>query len=156
RANLHELGLTSSQIEVVRKGMWKVVNDPGGTGSHAAIKGLDVAGKTGTAQFKRELPTGEFVKDNRVWFLCFAPYNQPKYAICVMVEGAKSGGGVAAPIVQKILKESLALEAGYDPKIAWLDPAQGNFDPIEQITLKDDGSLNKLVATAFQASGQRP
>lgn len=150
RANLHDLGLTSSQIEVVRRGMWKVVNEPGGTGAHAAIKGVEVAGKTGTAQFKRELPTGEFVKDNRVWFMCFAPYNKPKYAVCVMVEGAKSGGGVAAPIVQKILKECLALEAGYDPKIAWLDPAQGNFDHIDQITLKDDGSLTKLVATAFQ------
>lgn len=156
RANLREMGLTSSQIEVVRRGMWKVVNDPGGTGSRAAIKGVEVAGKTGTAQFWRELASGEFVKDNRVWFMCFAPYNQPKYAVCVMVEGAKSGGGVAAPIVQKILKESLALEAGYDPKIAWLDPVQGSFDPIEQITLKDDGSLTKLVATAFQNTDQRP
>jgi penicillin-binding protein 2 len=156
RANLREFGLTPTQIEVVRRGMWKVVNDPGGTGSRAAIKGVEVAGKTGTAQFKREIKPGEFVKDNRVWFTCFAPYNQPKYAVCVMVEGAKSGGGVAAPIVQKILKESLALEAGYDPKVTWLNPAQGSFDPIEQITLKDDGSLTKLVATAFQNTDQRP
>ena len=156
RANLREMGLTASQIEVVRRGMWKVVNDPGGTGSRAAIKGVEVAGKTGTAQFWRELASGEFVKDNRVWFMCFAPYNQPKYAVCVMVEGAKSGGGVAAPIVQKILKESLALEAGYDPKIAWLDPVQGNFDNVDPITLKDDGSLTKLVAAAFQNADPRP
>jgi penicillin-binding protein 2 len=156
RANLRDLGIPSAQIEIVRRGLWRVVNEPGGTGSRAAIKGVEVAGKTGTAQFKREVKTGEFVKDNRVWFMCFAPYNQPKFAICVMVEGAKSGGGVAAPIVQKILKESLALEAGYDPKIAWLDPAMGSFDPIEQITLKEDGSLTKLVAAAFQGTDARP
>ena len=58
--------------------------------------------------------------------------------------------------MQKILKESLALEAGYNPQVAWLDPVQGNFDPIEQITLKDDGSLTKLVATAFQGTDTRP
>lgn len=156
RANLTQFGVTPSQIEIVRRGMWKVVNEGGGTGSRAAIKGIEVAGKTGTAQFKRELKTGEFVKDNRVWFMCFAPYNQPKYSVVVMVEGAKSGGGVAAPIVQKILKESLALEAGYSPEIAWLDPVQGSFDPIEQITLKEDGSLTKLVATAFQGTDARP
>jgi penicillin-binding protein 2 len=156
RADLHNLGLTSGQIEVVRRGMWKVVNDPSGTGKKAAIKGIEVAGKTGTAQFKREVKTGEFVKDNRVWFMCFAPYNQPKYSVVVMVEGAKSGGGVAAPIVQKILKESLAVEAGYNPALTWLDPVQGNFDPVEQITLKDDGSLSKLVATAFQGTDSRP
>jgi penicillin-binding protein 2 len=156
RADLHTLGLTTSQIEVVRRGMWKVVNDPSGTGKKAAIKGIEVAGKTGTAQFKRETQSGEFVKDNRVWFMCFAPYNQPKYAVVVMVEGAKSGGGVAAPIVQKILKESLALEAGFSPKIAWLDPVQGNFEPIEGITLKEDGSLTSLVATAFQGTDNRP
>ena len=156
RADLHNLGLTSANIEIVRRGMWKVVNDPSGTGKKAAIKGVEVAGKTGTAQFKRETKEGEFVKDNRVWFMCFAPYNQPKYSVVVMVEGAKSGGGVAAPIVQKILRECLALEAGYSPQIAWLDPVQGNFEPIEQIKPMEDGSLSRLVATAFQGTDARP
>jgi penicillin-binding protein 2 len=156
RANLRDLGLTASQIEVVRKGMWRVVNEAGGTGSKAAVKGVEVAGKTGTAQFKRETSDGEVVKDNRVWFMCFAPYNQPKYAICVMVEGAKSGGGVAAPIVQKILRESLALEAGYEPTVAWLDPVKGNFDHIELVPVAEDGTLTKLVAGAFAGTDARP
>jgi penicillin-binding protein 2 len=156
RGNLRDLGLTASQIEVVRKGMWRVVNEAGGTGSKAAVKGVEVAGKTGTAQFKRETSKGEVVKDNRVWFMCFAPYNQPKYSICVMVEGAKSGGGVAAPIVQKILRESLALEAGYEPTVAWLEPVKGNFDYIEQVPVNEDGSLTKLVASAFEGTDERP
>lgn len=131
RSNLHEAGITDEQIELVRRGMWKVVNEPGGTGKRAQVKNIEVAGKTGTAQFWRGKD-----KDNRTWFICFAPYDKPKYAICVMVEGAKSGGGVSAPICQKILEESFALEKGYDPQLAWLDPSLGSFKQIEQVDYK--------------------
>jgi penicillin-binding protein 2 len=155
RANLRDLGLTAAQIEVPRRGMWRVVNEEGGTGRQGAIKGIDVAGKTGTAQFKRENPDGGLpIPDNRVWFMCFAPYKNPKYAICVMVEGAKSGGGVAAPIVQKILREALALGAGVEPKIVPLSPAEGNFTFVETVGLKPDGSLTRLVEATYKR--QRP
>lgn len=161
RANLLELGLKRDDIEIVRRGMWKVVNEVGGTGRRAAIKGVEVAGKTGTAQFwrldgKDENGRETKVKDNRVWFMCFAPYREPKYAIVVMIEGAKSGGGVAAPVVHKILKECLGLEAGFSPRITYGEPIKGNFEHIDAIELKDDGSLTKLVATAFQGTDQRP
>ncbi len=156
RGTLQDLGLTRDQIEIVRRGMWKVVNEPGGTGRAAAIKGVEVAGKTGTAQFWRVEKENAKEKDNRVWFVCFAPYKQPKYALCVMVEGAKSGGGVAAPIVQKVLKEALGLEAGFDTQPAWLPPVAGSFEQIERITFKEDGGLTKLVATAFSGTDERP
>src|SRR4029434_413770 len=70
------------------------------------------------------------------WFIAFAPYEQPKYAICIFVQGAKSGGGVSAPIAQKILEESLALEKGFDPGLQPLDPAVGSFRPIEMVDYK--------------------
>jgi penicillin-binding protein 2 len=140
---------------VVRRGMWKVVNEQGGTGGKARIKGVEVAGKTGTAQFKRKVGN-ELVKDNRVWFMCFAPYKQPKYVVVVMVEGAKSGGGVAAPIATKIMRGALALEAGVEPTVAQLPPVHGNFDIIDQVTLSEDGKLSRLVAQAFQGTDQRP
>ena len=155
RSNLRDLGVTADQIESIRRGMWRVVNEAGGTGKRAQIKGVEVAGKTGTAQFWRK-EGNERVKDNHVWFMCFAPYKQPKYAICVMIQGAKSGGGVAAPVAQKILKECLALEAGYSPQITWVNPQFGSLEQISEITLKEDGSLNKLVATAFTGTDQRP
>jgi penicillin-binding protein 2 len=144
RANLHDAGITEEQIELIRKGMWKVVNEGGGTGRRGQVKGVEVAGKTGTAQFWR----GN-VKDNHTWFICFAPYQEPKYAICVMVQGAKSGGGVSAPIAQKILEESLALETGYDPGLAKLDPAMGSFAQIEAVDFKNkDAAVAKLAAEA--------
>ncbi len=155
RADLRTMGLSSEDIEVVRRGMWRVVNEAGGTGSKARIKGVEVAGKTGTAQFKRKV-NGELVKDNRVWFMCFAPYKQPKFVVVVMVEGAKSGGGVAAPIANKILKEALAIEIGVEPTVAAMTPVAGSFEHIEEIPLKDDGTLSKVVAKAYAGTDQRP
>lgn len=155
RSDLRTLGLTAEEIEVVRRGMWKVVNEQGGTGGKARIKGVEVAGKTGTAQFKRKVGN-ELVKDNRVWFMSFAPYKQPKYVVVVMVEGAKSGGGVAAPIATKIMRGALALEAGAEPTVAALTPVAGNFENIEQVTLSEDGKLSRMVAAAFQGTDQRP
>ncbi len=161
RANLPGMGFSAGEIEAVRQGMWKVVNEAGGTGSKARIKGVEVAGKTGTAQFWRTTgkddrgrPIRE--KDNHVWFMCFAPYKQPKYSIVVMIQGAKSGGDVAAPVAHKILTECLALEGGYAPKIAWMDPVKGHTSYISEIRLKEDGGASTLVATTFKGTDQKP
>jgi penicillin-binding protein 2 len=176
RADLTEMGLKPSDIEIVRRGMWKVVNDPGGTGKSAKIKGIEVAGKTGTAQAYRRVrerdangewkdvkdEKGEYKKekDYHVWFTEFAPYKDPKYAICVMVEsggGDARGGTVAAPIATKIMRESLALialdkteqaDAKFAPTV--LQPVAGNFTPIKTVALADDGSMSKVVADAFK------
>jgi len=91
-----------------------------------------------------------------VWFMCFAPYKEPRFAICVMIQGAKSGGGVAAPVAHKILTESLAIEGGYKPRIVWMDPIQGNLTQIAEISLKDEGGLATLVASTFQGTDQKP
>ncbi len=135
RADLHDSGISDEEMELVRKGMWKVVNEPGGTGKKAKVNGVEVAGKTGTAQFWREI-NGKKEKDNHTWFISFAPYEGPKFAVCVFVQGAKSGGGVSAPIAQRILEQSLALEKGYDPGLTWLDPAVGSFAQVDEVNFK--------------------
>jgi len=157
-------GLTREQIEKVRLGMDKVVNEGGGTAGKARIKGVEVAGKTGTAQFWRN-----GIKDNHTWFICFAPYDAPKYAVCVLVQGAKSGGGVAAPIAAKILEDTFALDKAADtpaeppapdaeptptpaPLVAWLDPAAGNFNQVESIDFGRDIPAATTV-TADQDTG---
>lgn len=123
-----EGGFTAEQIEKVRKGMWKVVNADGGTASKARLKNYVVAGKTGTAQFWRGRE-----KDNHTWFLCFAPYDKPRYVVCVFVQGAKSGGSVSAPIAAKILEQVFAMEEGQEVKLEALAPAQGNFQHLAGI-----------------------
>ena len=125
-ADLHRLGINDLQIESVREGMRRVVAE--GTGKRAQVNGVTVAGKTGTAQFWR----GD-VQDNHTWFIAFAPYAAPKYALCVMVQGAKSGGGVSAPIAQRIMEQCLALDHGYDPGLIATTPAVGSFAPIDAV-----------------------
>jgi len=126
-------GFTSEQVEKVRKGMWRVVNDDGGTARKARLKDVIVAGKTGTAQFWRGRE-----KDNHTWFLCFAPYDKPRYAVCVFVQGAKSGGSVPAPIAAKILEQIFAMEKGQEVKLEALAPAPGSFQQISGIDFGKD------------------
>lgn len=92
-----KLALSNNTIEIVKDGMWKVVNEGGGTAGNARIDGLDVCGKTSTAQN----PHG---KDHG-WFTCFAPKENPKIAMAVMVENAGWGGRVCAPIAKELLLE---------------------------------------------------
>jgi penicillin-binding protein 2 len=133
---------TREQIEQVRRGLWKVVNEDGGTGSKARLKDVQVAGKTGTAQASTN---GQ--KDNVAWFCCFAPFDQPKYVVAVMVQGsAGHGGSVAAPIATRILQRSLAMDAGnFQPQLAWIAPAHhpNPFAQIKEVAFKDaDQSVN--------------
>jgi penicillin-binding protein 2 len=92
-----KLNIPDTIINTVRAGMYGVVNEPGGTAHIAAIpnSSIIIAGKTGTAQN----PHGK----DHAWFVCFAPYDHPKIAICVLVENAGFGGVVSAPIARKLI-----------------------------------------------------
>ncbi len=76
----------------VREMMLAVVR--GGTGTAAALPGVDVAGKTGTAEL---VPTADGAADpanTDAWFVAFAPAADPKVAVAVMLVGAGQGGAV--------------------------------------------------------------
>lgn len=133
RADLRKEGWTPEMIEPVRRGMWKTVNEAGGSGRRAQVPGVVVAGRTGTAQSWRQAG-GESVKDNHTWFIGFAPYEAPTLAICVFVQGAKSGGRVAAPLAGRILGEALGRTS--EAVIRPLPPAKGSFAPVEQVDWK--------------------
>jgi penicillin-binding protein 2 len=140
RSNLiTDAGMTAEEIQHVRHGMWRVVNEEGGTARKARLAGIEVCGKTGTAQNWRVDSHGTRVQDNNVLFVAFAPYDKPKYAICVLIQGGKSGGGVAAPVAAKILEQAFALDKGdLDVKLASLEPAKGSFKFIESIDFNRD------------------
>jgi penicillin-binding protein 2 len=121
--------VSPQDIDLVRKGLWKVVNEDGGTGGRARLKDVVVAGKTGTAQ-----ATDRGHEENVAWFTCFAPYDNPKYVVAVMVQGASGHGGeVAGPIATRILERTLAQDEGkFDMQVAWLAPAH-HANPLQLI-----------------------
>jgi penicillin-binding protein 2 len=121
--------VSTQDIDLVRKGLWKVVNEDGGTGGRARLKDVVVAGKTGTAQ-----ATDRGHEENVAWFACFAPYDHPKYVVAVMVQGASGHGGeVAGPIATRILERTLAQDEGkFDMQVAWLAPAH-HANPLQLI-----------------------
>ena len=82
-------------IEIIKKGFFGAVNEPGGTGWQARVEGKDVCGKTGTAQ----VMSGSYVSKylpyelrDHAWFVCFAPFNDPEVAVVVLVEHGGFGG----------------------------------------------------------------
>ena len=157
RSNLlTDAGLTAAQVNHVRQGMWCVVNEGGGTAGRAKNSDIPTAGKTGTAQFWRS-----GVKDNHTWFISFAPFENPEYVVVVFVQGAKSGGGVSAPIAAKILDEIQKYKSGKeDIQLAALEPAKGNFLFTESVDFgREVAATNKLfddgeTAESPSATGQ--
>ena len=102
--------------------MYEVVNGEGGTARRAYfnLNGSKMGGKTGTTQVRRismaERQSGIIRDENLAWklrnhalFVGYAPHDNPKYAVAVIVEHGSSGSGVAAPIASKILKTAIEL-----------------------------------------------
>ena len=98
------LGVSAETMEEVRAGMIEVVNGPNGTGHEAQLDGVEVAGKTGTAQW------GPKNKERTAaWFAGFLPAEEPKYAFAAVYEGDVGskvhGGTTAAPMIADIFQE---------------------------------------------------
>jgi penicillin-binding protein 2 len=96
-----KLDISPRSMETVRKGMWKVVNDPMGTGMKARSSEIEIAGKTGTAQTAR--------KRNHGWFCGFAPFEDPKLVVVVFDEYGGKGGYYAAGTAGKVFAKAKEL-----------------------------------------------
>lgn len=95
----HETGIKKEYFDIAADGMYDVVHVAGGTARRARVDGLDICGKTGTAE--------NYGNDHSV-FIAFAPKNNPKIALSVYVENAQGGGGSwAAPIAGLIIEKYL-------------------------------------------------
>ncbi len=105
-------GIKQSVFDIVKEGMYLVVNGAG-TATNIKVTEFNIAGKTGTAQN----PHG---KDHAL-FVGFAPYEDPKIALCVVIENVGFGGTHAAPIAKKLFE-------------AYLKKANINEDQLETVT----------------------
>ncbi len=104
--------VSSSTASEVTKMMVATVQGPGGTAKPAAIPGIQVAGKTGTAQSGLKNPDGSEVAPY-AWFVGFAPAPSPKVAVCVMIQHVDrptteiAGGLLGGPIAKSVMEAVL-------------------------------------------------
>ncbi|MFO7685363.1 MAG: penicillin-binding protein 2 [Desulfobacterales bacterium] len=107
------LPVSEKTLALVKKGLWEVVNGERGTAKGARLFDLPISGKTGTAQVvgrkegeEEETSSPAHLKDH-AWFVAFAPSENPKIAIAVLVENGEHGSGAAAPVAREMVKTYL-------------------------------------------------
>ncbi|MCI1796509.1 MAG: penicillin-binding protein 2, partial [Acetobacter lovaniensis] len=134
------LDMPEKYLEALRAGMFAVVNEPHGTAPKAQLDlpGMTMAGKTGSAQVRhvsRALrESGHFNSANLPWeyrphalFICFAPYDAPRYAVSVVIEHGNAGADAAAPLARNIMRDTLLR-----------DPSNHTTPPPESVAAVDD------------------
>lgn len=115
-----ELPVRQQNLQLLRDAMLADVEDLESTafnafhqGDRFNVRAMRVCGKTGTAQIMNERNQ---VVDHTTWFVSFAPYEQPRYVVVVMVESGGSGGGTCAPVARDIYAAIQKLEGGRETK----------------------------------------
>lgn len=103
------LDIPAEHFEAVRSGMWEVVNGHGTAGrSRLNLPGIEMGGKTGTAQVRRIVgsqrgQSGDWRYRDHGLFICFAPTASPRYAASVVIDHGLSGARGAAPVAKDVL-----------------------------------------------------
>lgn len=136
------IDLNPEHRQTVINGMIAVVNGSGGTGHSAAIKHAEIAGKTGTAQWK-------IAKDqNLAWFTGFLPAGKPMFAFAVVYEGEPgedvSGGRKAAPIVREVFTNIFEKAPADDPMLLAMKDVQ-------KTKIEEEAVVSKKTETVAQA-----
>lgn len=123
-----QLNISGDTLDFVKAAMEGVVHDQGGTAHFLTASGLDIAGKTGTAQVSRlgrrtrDISSIKYKYRDHAWFAGYAPYDAPKIAVVVIVEHGGFGAAAAAPVALEVFKAYLRGQApdekGLDKKEA--------------------------------------
>ncbi len=108
------LNISEKTLALVRKGLWGVVNGKKGTARGSRLKGVEMSGKTGTAQVVGRKEGEELTKaakeevahqfKDHAWFVAYAPSKDPKIAVAVIVEHGEHGSSAAAPIAKAVIQ----------------------------------------------------
>ncbi len=108
------LPVSEKTLELVKRGLWEVVNTMAGTASLVHLKKVDISGKTGTAQVVSR-KEGAVENDNDIpdafkahaWFVAYAPSDNPKIALAVFIEHGEHGSSACGPIARELIKAYL-------------------------------------------------
>ena len=132
---LHEVKLSPPALQAVRRGLWRVVNEQGGTGGNARVEGLGVSGKTGSVQVisyagRVKASALPFKYRDHAWFTAYAPGEPgqiPSMVVAVFVEHGGAGGADAAPLAK------LMFESRFKDKVMSARLDLSNPETLEQI-----------------------
>ncbi len=109
-----KLPVSPSNLDIVRRGLWKVVNGENGTARGSRIVDIEMSGKTGTSQVISRKEDETLTEENtpvhlrsHAWFVAYAPSDYPRIAVAVVVEHGEHGSGTAAPIAREMIKTYL-------------------------------------------------
>jgi penicillin-binding protein 2 len=130
--------ISEPTVEKITDAMYGVINEPGGTGGKLRLAGVELSGKSGTAQVIGYDTRARFGKqkkfEDNAWFVGYAPKRNPEIVVAVLVqESGEHGGEASGPVVRDIVK------AYYDKK---------NKHTEGQVTAGNREDLNKVVAAA--------
>jgi penicillin-binding protein 2 len=119
------LPVSPSTLELVRQGLWSVVNRRKGTAHASRLKSIEFSGKTGTAQVVgRKAVEGldedqiKLMHRDHAWFVAYAPSKDPKIAVAVIIEHGEHGSTAAAPIAKEIIKAYLGVDNETVPAVS--------------------------------------
>ena len=109
-----KIPLNQKALDLVRRGLWEVVNSDRGTARGSRLDDIYMSGKTGTSQVisrKKDDTRSENERPAHLrphaWFVAFAPSDVPQIAIAVVIEHGEHGSGAAAPIAREMIKAYL-------------------------------------------------
>ncbi|WP_112323927.1 penicillin-binding protein 2 [Oceanibium sediminis] len=157
-----DMGLGQAGLTMVREGMYEVVNNRRGTGYRARIADPEVklAGKTGTSQVRiitpEERARGVFRNEDLPWnrrdhalFVCYAPFDAPRYAVATIVEHGGGGSTAAAPIARDVMMHAL-----YGPRPPLAAYPAGEREEIERRRAEEDERLSQPPGAAPSEPGE--
>ena len=105
--------LEDDELRRIQEGFWRAVNDEHGTAFSARLDGIEVSGKTGTAEAEENKSgvteeVARWLKGDHAWFAGYAPSRSPEVVVVVFLDHGGGGGKDAAPVAMRILKEYFA------------------------------------------------
>lgn len=112
-----KLPASKQALEIIKKALWGVVNNKKGTARIARINGIEISGKTGTAEVVTRKKNNAISEEEgaaqlkpHAWFMAYAPSDNPQIAVVVLVEHGGHGSSSAAPIAREVIKTYLYLK----------------------------------------------